>query len=117
VLSAALATQASTLWNFAGTEWWVFGKREAGRSFWQRLVSFLAMNNGMLLLRAPILALLVSRLGMNYILANLISLFAMTILRYLVADKLIWNKSNQQRGKENRYELVKAKRKNPGESI
>jgi len=99
VLSAAIATQASTLWNFAGTEWWVFGKREVGRSFWQRLVSFLLMNNGMLLVRAPLLAWLVSRLGMHYILANLISLFAMTVLRYLVADKLIWNKTNQEKRK------------------
>src|SRR5512138_1577324 len=97
LLSAALATQASTLWNFAGTEWWVFGKREAGRSFWQRLVSFLLMNNGMLLLRAPALAWLVSRLGMNYLLANLATLFAMTVLRYLVADNLIWNKTNKEK--------------------
>src|SRR5512138_2657843 len=97
VISAALATQVSTLWNFGGTEWWVFGKREAGRSFWQRLVSFLLMNNGMLLLRTPILALLVSQAGMNYILANLISLFAMTVLRYVVADNLIWNKTNKEK--------------------
>src|SRR5512143_940584 len=100
VISAALATQVSTLWNFAGTEWWVFGKREAGRSFWQRLVSFLLMNNGMLLLRAPILAWMVSGLGMNYLLANLISLFALTVLRYLLADRLIWNKTKTMEKKE-----------------
>src|SRR5512138_3208038 len=47
LLSAGIATQASTLWNFGLTEWWVFGKRESGRSFWQRLVSFLLMNNVM----------------------------------------------------------------------
>src|SRR5512138_3143630 len=99
VISAALSTQTSTLWNFAGTEWWVFGKREAGRSFWQRLVSFLLMNNGMLLLRAPILAWMVSGLGVNYLVANLVSLFAMTVLRYLVADRLIWNKTNQEKRK------------------
>src|SRR5512147_1129420 len=84
VISAAIATQVSTLWNFAGTEWWVFGKREAGRSFWQRLVSFLLMNNGMLLLRVPVMAWLVSGLGVHYVIANLISLFAMTVLRYVV---------------------------------
>src|SRR5512147_1902349 len=84
VLSAAIATQVSTLWNFAGTEWWVFGKREAGRSFWQRLVGFLLMNNGMLLLRVPVMAWLVSGLGVHYVIANLISLFAMTVLRYVV---------------------------------
>ena len=93
VLSAAIATQASTLWNFGLTERWVFGQRETGRSFWQRLVSFLLMNNLMLLLRGPILTVLVSRLGVHYLLANLVSLFAMTILRYLLADKWIWNKN------------------------
>jgi putative flippase GtrA len=93
LLSAAIATQASTLWNFGWTERWVFGKRETNRSFWQRLVSFLAMNNLMLLLRGPIIAFLVSQLGVHYVISNLVSLFAMTVLRYLLADKWIWNKN------------------------
>jgi putative flippase GtrA len=96
LLAAAIATQASTLWNFGLTENWVFGKREADRPFLARLVSFLLMNNVMLLLRGPILTLLVSQLGMHYVLANLASLFAMTILRYLLADKWIWNRKQSQ---------------------
>src|SRR5512143_1718758 len=63
VISAAIATQVSTLWNFGLTEWWVFGKREAGRSFVQRLVSFLVMNNLMLLLRGPLITGMVGGLG------------------------------------------------------
>jgi len=64
------------------------------------MVSFLAMNNAMLLLRAPIMALLVDRWAVHYILANLVSLFAMTALRYLLADKWIWNKNKSvQKGK------------------
>jgi dolichol-phosphate mannosyltransferase len=97
LLSAALATQVSTLWNFGLTEGWVFGKRSTERSFLTRLVSFLLMNNAMLLLRGPIMTLLVSQWGMHYVLANLVSLFAMTVLRYLLADKWIWNKKNEQR--------------------
>ncbi len=97
LLSAVLATQVSTLWNFGLTESWVFGKRATERSFVTRLVSFLLMNNAMLLLRGPILALLVSQLGMHYVLANLLSLFTMTVLRYWLADKWIWNKTGQQR--------------------
>jgi glycosyltransferase involved in cell wall biosynthesis len=93
VLSAGLATQVSTLWNFGLTETWVFGKREHQRGFLTRLMSFLVMNNAMLLLRAPIMALLVDRWAVHYILANLVSLFAMTALRYLLADKWIWNKN------------------------
>src|SRR5688572_129794 len=97
LLSAALATQASTLWNFGLTEGWVFGKRSTERSFLTRLVSFLLMNNAMLLLRGPIMTLLVSQLGVHYVIANLASLFAMTALRYLFADKWIWNKKTPQR--------------------
>jgi putative flippase GtrA len=95
VISAALATQVSTLWNFGLTETWVFGKRETERPFLQRLVSFLLVNNLLLILRGPILTLLVGRLNVHYLIANLTSLFAMTLLRYLLADKWIWNKDKQ----------------------
>src|SRR5690349_7279350 len=92
LISAAIATQVSTLWNFGLTETWVFGKRETERPFLQRLVSFLLINNLLLLLRGPIMTLLVDRGGVHYLIANLVSLFAMTVLRYLLADKWIWNK-------------------------
>src|SRR5829696_4867048 len=95
IVSAVIATQASTLWNFGLTERWVFGQRQTERGFWTRLVSFLLMNNAMLLLRAPIMTLLVSQLGVHYVLANLASLFAMTVFRYLFADKWIWNKNKK----------------------
>jgi hypothetical protein len=63
------------------------------------------MNNLMLMLRGPIIALLVSQLGVHYVLANLVSLFAMTVLRYLLADKWIWNK-NSKKTKEERNNLM-----------
>jgi putative flippase GtrA len=94
LLAAILATQASTLWNFGLTESWVFGKRETERPFLGRLVSFLLMNNAMLLLRGPIMTLLVSQLGTHYVVANLVSLFAMTVLRYLLADRWIWTQND-----------------------
>src|SRR5512145_1686095 len=83
LLSAALATQVSTLWNFGWTERWVFGKRETNHSFWQRLVIFLTINNIMLMFRSPIISWRVSQLGMHYVMVNLVLLFAMTVLRYL----------------------------------
>src|SRR5215208_1874061 len=91
VISAALATQVSTLWNFGLTEKWVFGQRETERPFLQRLVSFLLINNLLLLLRGPIIAVMVGRLNVHYLIANLASLFVMTLLRYLLADNWIWN--------------------------
>ena len=102
VISAAIATQVSTLWNFGLTETWVFGKRATERPFIQRLVSFLLINNLLLILRGPIITLLVGRLGIHYLIANLASLFVMTLLRYLLADKWIWNKDNQPTTTEER---------------
>jgi dolichol-phosphate mannosyltransferase len=96
VISAAIATQVSTLWNFGLTETWVFGKRETERPFLQRLVSFLLINNLLLILRGPIITVMVGQLGIHYLIANLASLFAMTLLRYLLADKWIWTKDNKQ---------------------
>ena len=88
--SAVLATQGSTLWNFALTETWVFSDRRAGQSRWARLVMFLVMNNAALLLRGPLMYLLTDRLGIFYILSNIISLGALMALRYTLADRLIW---------------------------
>ncbi|HEY0725332.1 MAG TPA: glycosyltransferase family 2 protein, partial [Pyrinomonadaceae bacterium] len=96
IISAAIATQVSTLWNFGLTERWVFGKRETERPFLQRLVSFLIVNNLLLILRGPIMAFMVGRLGVHYLISNLVSLFVMTLLRYLLADKWIWNHENKK---------------------
>src|ERR1051325_5893639 len=63
VISAAIATQVSTLWNFGLTETWVFGKRETERPFLQRLVSFLLINNLLLIVRGPIITLMVGQMG------------------------------------------------------
>jgi hypothetical protein len=35
-------------------------------------------------------------MGVHYLIANLASLFVMTLLRYLLADKWIWNKDNKK---------------------
>ena len=96
--SAAVATQSSTFWNFALTETWVFGVRETRRPFLVRMAGFLLMNNILLFLRAPILTFLVSMLGINYLISNLISLFAMTLIRYLVADQWIWARTVRRVG-------------------
>jgi dolichol-phosphate mannosyltransferase len=48
------------------------------------------MNNAALLLRGPIVYFLTSGLQLHYLISNLISLVSLTILRYLIADRLIW---------------------------
>jgi dolichol-phosphate mannosyltransferase len=91
LLSAVIATQVSTLWNFFLTEFWVFGDRRAHGSFWKRLLGFAVINNALLLVRGPMISGLVEQLHMHYVPANLISIGAATLLRYVMADKLLWS--------------------------
>jgi dolichol-phosphate mannosyltransferase len=93
VLSAVIATQASTLWNFCFTELWVFGGRDHRRSRGSRMALFFAMNNAALALRGPLLILLTSGLGIHYAVSNVISLLALTLVRFALADTWIWAKA------------------------
>jgi dolichol-phosphate mannosyltransferase len=90
VLAAVLATQTSTLWNFLLTERWVFTDRDARRTRGARAVLFFAMNNVALALRVPVLVVLVSWLGMNGAVANLLTLVGLTLVRFAISDTWIW---------------------------
>ena len=74
VVSAVIATQASTLWNFCFTELWVFSDRDHKRGQGTRMALFFLMNNAALALRGPLLVLLTSGLGIHYVVSNVISL-------------------------------------------
>jgi putative flippase GtrA len=89
LLGAVVATQASSSWNFALTERWVFPGAGNRRRF-SRYLLFLGMNNSTLLLRIPLLALLTSFLRINYLVSNLLTLVVLLLLRYLVSDQVIW---------------------------
>ena len=93
VLAAGLATQGSTTFNFLGAESWVFRTRRVGglRSTAVRFIAYDALNSATLIVRLPFLYVLVSGLHIHYLVANLASLCALTLLRYLVADWLIWS--------------------------
>jgi glycosyltransferase involved in cell wall biosynthesis len=94
VVSAVIATQGSTLWNFCFTEGWVFSGREHRRSRGARMGLFFLMNNAALALRGPLLVILTSGLGIHYALSNVISLLALTLVRFAVADTWIWAKAS-----------------------
>lgn len=89
LVSAVFATQVSSTVNFLMAEAWVFsaGTTE-GRI--RRYVSFMAMNNAALALRAPMMWGLTHYFGLYYTLSNLASLLVMTLLRFGVADNVIW---------------------------
>jgi dolichol-phosphate mannosyltransferase len=94
LLSAILATQVSTTWNFFLTEYWVFNDRQNDRrqshSFWTRLVGFYMINNALLTVRGPMISGMVEWLGLNYVIANVFSIALGTLLRYFVSDKFLW---------------------------
>lgn len=94
LLAAAVATQGSTLWNFALSEAWVFGDRTgAPGARWLRLMSYAAMNDALLVPRGPLLLVLVSSGRLGPVLANALSILAIFLLRYLVSDRLIWRRA------------------------
>jgi putative flippase GtrA len=95
-VAAILATQASTLWNFVLTEKWVFNGRDHRHSGGRRAVAFFAMNNAALALRIPLLVLLTSSLGINYLVSNVLSLVALAVVRFGVADVWIWAKAQRR---------------------
>jgi dolichol-phosphate mannosyltransferase len=92
VVSAVIATQGSTLWNFCFTELWVFGDRDTRRGRGTRMALFFLMNNAALAIRGPLLVLLTSGLGIHYAISNLISLVGLTLARFALADTWIWAK-------------------------
>jgi dolichol-phosphate mannosyltransferase len=89
LLGAVVATQGSSTWNFCLTERWVF-PGGGGRSLGSRYLMFLGINNSTLLLRIPVLALLTSFLGVNYLVSNFLTLVVLFLLRFLVSDRVIW---------------------------
>jgi dolichol-phosphate mannosyltransferase len=100
LLSAVIATQGSTLWNFALSETWVFRSAHSTRGRPLRLAMFLVMNNVAFLLRAPMILILTATLGFHYLASNLISLITLLVLRYGIADHVIWASAQRPSGAE-----------------
>jgi glycosyltransferase involved in cell wall biosynthesis len=93
LISAAIATVVSTLWNFSLTEWLVYRSATQANGLMRRLGLFFVMNVIALALRSPVIFALTSLLGLNYVISNLISLGILTVLRFVLADNMIWGQS------------------------
>jgi putative flippase GtrA len=89
LLGAILATEASTLWNFAWTDTVVFRGEKPGSGL-GRFVRFWLLNHVALVLRLPVLALLVGVLGADALVGNLVTLLLLFLFRFLVADGSIY---------------------------
>jgi dolichol-phosphate mannosyltransferase len=90
-LAAVLATQLSTAWNYGLTERWVFRGRDCRRRGWHRAALFFATNDVALVARIPLLVALTSGLGLNYLVSNLVSLGALMLVRFGIAETWIWS--------------------------
>jgi dolichol-phosphate mannosyltransferase len=97
--SAALATVASTVWNFALTEALVYRNQKRAKGMWGRFGLFFIMNSVALALRTPMIYLLTTLMGVYYVASNLISLVVLTVLRFLLADNLIWGQKSTKKSK------------------
>ena len=90
LVAAVLATQVSSTANFLMAESWVFGSGSTPTGRGWRYLAFMGMNNAALVLRAPLMWVLTSELGLHYTLSNFTSLAAMTLVRFGIADTMIW---------------------------
>jgi dolichol-phosphate mannosyltransferase len=87
LLAAILTTQLSSSWNFALVDRLVYRgpKRLTAMS---RYLGFMLMSNTVLVLRIPFLALLVSVLGVHYLVANVLTLLLGYLVRFRSQERL-----------------------------
>ncbi len=99
LLAAVIATQGSSTWNFVLAERFVFRPSSDDRRRLARFVQFLFVNDLLLLMRGPVLVLLTSGLHVMYLVSNVITLAALTLARFGVADTWIWAKPKAAAGR------------------
>lgn len=85
-----LSTQLSTTTNFVLSERFVFNGRNHRHGAVGRYAQFSAVNNLALLVRAPMVLVLTGPIGAHLLVANLVSLATLMLVRFGVADRLIW---------------------------
>lgn len=95
--ASVLATQMAILVNYALAERYVFRGVKPSRSSSSRLASYVLINNVSLLISAPVLCLLVSGLGVALVVANVLSLVALAVLRFAIADAYVWGSRSLRR--------------------
>jgi glycosyltransferase involved in cell wall biosynthesis len=94
LIGASLATQVSTAWNFMLIDAVIYRKRENGTRP-GRAVRFFIMNNVLLLARLPVFQLLID-LGLQVLVANVITLAMLFVVRFVVSDRAIFASDGQE---------------------
>ncbi len=90
-----LAVEIAVLHNFTWHERWTWGSlarlRRGPRAVLSRCLAFHAGNGCVSVLGTLVLMpLLVGRLGLHYLLANLVAIAATAIVNFVVADRLVF---------------------------
>jgi dolichol-phosphate mannosyltransferase len=88
--AAVLANVIAVGWNFALTDTLLYRSRRRNRTFTSRFTRFFVLGNADLLVRVPLLALLVDGLHIEVLIANLATLVASFVIRFLISDKVIY---------------------------
>ncbi len=97
LVGAALATQASTTWNFVLVDSLVYRGRGNGTRG-GRAIRFFVMNNLLLLARLPVLEVLVLS-GMGVLWANGVTLGLLFLVRFVISDRAIFG-ATQEKGRD-----------------
>jgi dolichol-phosphate mannosyltransferase len=88
--AAVISTQVSILWNFMLTERWVYARRRCRFDWKARIGAFCLVCTTAQVLTTPLLYLLVDTAGLPYLIGNLIAIAASTLVRFTIADSVIW---------------------------
>jgi putative flippase GtrA len=94
------------LWNFSLTEAWVYRSKNQSEGLIKRFGLFFVMNTLALGLRTPMIYLLTSVLGIYYVISNLASLAILTVLRFALADNLIWEQKSSSTAPARKPNLI-----------
>jgi putative flippase GtrA len=93
VVGYLLATQCSTLWNFAWIEWWAFRAPALRGTRFRRWAMLMALNNAANVATVPMFVFCTSVLGINYLLSNIMTLGVVMLVRFALANR-IWSSKN-----------------------
>ncbi|MEU7060018.1 glycosyltransferase family 2 protein [Streptomyces sp. NPDC046197] len=85
-----VANQLGVAWNFLLIEQLLFRDRRAHRRWWDRLGRFALLANADLVLRIPLIALFVDRLGMGALPATALALVTTFVLRFAGTEALVY---------------------------
>ncbi|MFJ8160785.1 glycosyltransferase [Streptomyces sp. NPDC096136] len=85
-----LANQAGVLWNFLLIETLLFRDRRRHRHWADRVGRFALLANADLLLRIPLIALFVARLGLDVLPATALALVTTFVLRFAATEALVY---------------------------